>query len=119
MNTDLQIATSSEVNPNTHLDPVLSLVNSLQSDNDRPISSSFESNTFSVPASRCSACDDLVSFLNVVLPEYIEFPFDINYVYPNVDATHNIASKFETTVKRLPDVNMSKNGDGQYRSDSF
>ena len=33
-NTDLQIATSSEVNPNTHLDPVLPLVNSLQGDND-------------------------------------------------------------------------------------
>ena len=77
VNTDLQLATSSEVNPNTHLDPVLPLVNSFRSDNDRSISSSFESNSFSVPAS-------------------------------NVDAPHNIASKFETTVKRLPDVNMSK-----------
>ena len=65
------------MNPNTHLDPVLPLVNSLRSDNDRPISSSFDSNIFLVPAS-------------------------------NIDAPHNIASQFETTVKRLSDVNMSK-----------
>ena len=47
-----------------------------------------------------------------MLPEYIEFPFDINFVYSDINATHNIASpsssmQISATVQRLSDVNMS------------